>query len=78
MNRIFKYNGNAKYFTKDLKFMYTSNNFSLLNAYLNEKGQYLKIQLLNIFKDHYILAQLSPIAAGYDQLPLSNTLWMMF
>ena len=54
MNTIFKYNANAKYSTKDLKGGYNSNNFSLLDVYLDEKGTSVKIQLPNIFKDHHI------------------------
>ena len=37
MNVIFKYNANAKYSTKDLKGGYNSNNFLLLDVYLDEK-----------------------------------------
>ena len=37
MNKIFKYNTNAKYSTKDLKGGYNSNNFLLLDVYLDEK-----------------------------------------
>ena len=57
MNAIFKYNVNAKYSTKDLKGGYNSNNFSLLNVYLDEKGPSVKIQLPNIFKDDRIIAK---------------------
>ena len=57
MNTIFKHNANAKYSTKDLKGGSNSNNFSLLDVYLNEKGALVKIQLSNIFKDHHIVAQ---------------------
>ena len=57
MNTIFKYNVNAKYSTKDLKGGYNSNNFSLLNVYLDEKGPSVKIQLPNIFKDDRIIAK---------------------
>ena len=38
----------------------------------------MKIQLLNIFKDHHIVVQTSPTAAGYDEWPLSNARWMKF
>ena len=48
MNTIFKYNDNAKNSTNDLKGGYNSNNFSLLNICLDEKGTSVKIQLLNI------------------------------
>ena len=51
MNTIFKHNVNAKYSTKDLKGGYNSNNLSLLDVFLDEKGTFVKIQLLNIFKD---------------------------
>ena len=34
MNPIFKYNGNAKYLTKDLKDGQNANDFSLLDVYL--------------------------------------------
>ena len=57
MNSIFKYNANAKYSTKVIKGVYNSNNFSLLDIYLYEKGQSVKIQLPNIFKDHHIVAK---------------------
>ena len=75
MNTIFKYNANAKYLIKDLKGGYNSNNFSLLNIYLDEKGPSVKIQLPNIFKDHHIAAQLTPTIVGCDQWPLSLALW---
>ena len=75
MNSIFKYNANAMYSTKDLKGGYNSNNFSLLNIYLDEKGPSVKIQLPNIFKDHHIAAQLTPTIVGCDQWPLSLALW---
>ena len=71
---IFKYNADAKYSTKDLKGGYNSNNFSLLNTYLDEKGASVKIQLPNIFKDHRTVAQSTPITTGYDQWPLSLAL----
>ena len=38
MNKICKYNANAKYLTKDLKGGYNSNKFSLLDVLLDEKG----------------------------------------
>ena len=63
---IFKYNANSKYLTKDLKGCYNSNNFSLLNIYLDEKGTSVKIQLPNVFKDHHIVAQATPTTLGYD------------
>ena len=34
----------------------------------------MKIQLLNTFKDHHTVAQLSAIAVDYDEWPLSNAL----
>ena len=67
MNTIFKYNANAKYTTKDLKGSYNSNNFSLLDVYLDEKGTSVKIQLLNLFKDHHIVAQPTPTTVGCDK-----------
>ena len=75
MNTIFKYNANAKYSTKDLNGGYNSNNFSLLDIYLDEKGTSVKIRLPNIFKDHHIIAQPTPMTVGYDEWPLSLTLW---
>ena len=74
MNTIFKYNANAKYSTKDLKGGYNSNNFSLLDVYLDEKKTSVKIQLPNIFKDHHIVAQPKLTTAG-DEWPLSLALW---
>ena len=71
MNTIFKYNANAKYLTKDVKGGYNSNNFSLLNIYLDEKGTSIKIQLPNIFKDLHIVAQTTTTTIGYDEWPLS-------
>ena len=77
MNTIFKYNANAKYSTKDLKGGYNSNNFSLLDVYLDEKGTSVKIQLPNIFRDHHIVAKPRPTTAG-DEWPLSLALWRKF
>ena len=67
MNTIFKYNANAKYSTKDLKGGCYSNNFSMLDVYLDEKGPSVKIHLTNIFKDHHIVAKPSPATVGYDE-----------
>ena len=67
MNTINKYNANAKYLTKDLEGGYNSNNFSLLDAYLDEKGPSVKMQLPNIFKDHHIVAQSNPGMVHYDE-----------
>ena len=78
MNTVFKYNANAKYSTKDSKGGYNSNNFSLLNVYLDEIRPSVKIQLPNIFKDHHILAQRIPTTVGYDKWPLSLDLWRKF
>ena len=78
MNAIFRYNRNAKYSIKDLKCGYNCNNFSLLDVYLDEKEPSVKIQLLNIFKDHHIVAQLRLIAVAYDRWLLSNDLWIKF
>ena len=67
MNTIFSNNRNAKYLAKDLKGGHNSNNFSLLDIYLDEKGRSVKIQLLNIFKGHHIVAQTSPTVVDYDE-----------
>ena len=75
---MFKYNANAKYSAQDLKGGYNSNNFSLLDVYLDEKGPSVKIQLPNIFKDHHIVAQPSPTTVDYDEWPLSLALWRKF
>ena len=74
MNTLFKYNANAKYLTKDLNGAYNSNNFSLLDVYLDEKKISVKIQLPNIFKDHHIVAKPRPITAG-DEWSSSLALW---
>ena len=78
MNPIFRCNNNAKYSTKDLKVGYDSNNFWLLDLHLDGKGSSVKIQLMNIVKDHHIIARLSPIAVVYDEWSLSNACWMKF
>ena len=78
MSTIFKYNANAKYSTKDLKDRYNSNNFSLLDVYLDEKGTPAKIQLPNIFKNHHIVAQPTPLTVIYDEWLLSLALWRKF
>ena len=75
MSTIFKYDVNAKYSTKDLKGGYNSNNSSLVDVYLDEKGTSVKIQLPDIFKDNHIVAQPTPTMVGYDEWPLSLTLW---
>ena len=67
MDTIFKYNVNTKYSTKDLKGGYSSNNFSLLDVCLDEKGTSVKIQLPNIFKDHRNVPQANPTTVGYDE-----------
>ena len=74
MNTKFKYNAYAKYSTKDLKSGYSSNNFSLLDVYLDEKGPSVKIQLPSIVKDHHIVAQPTPTMVSYDEWPLSLSL----
>ena len=66
MNTISKYNANAKYSVKELRGGYSSNNFSLLNIYMDEKGPSVKIQLPKFFKDHHIVAQPTPTTVGYD------------
>ena len=78
MNTIFKYNGNTKCSIKYLKDGYNSNNFSLLDVYLDEKETLVKIQLPNIFRDHHVAAQPTPTTVGYDEWPLSVTLWKKF
>ena len=78
MNTIFKCNANAKYSTKDLKGDYNSNNFSLLDVYLDEKGPSVKIQLPNIFKDHHIVPQPTTTTVSYDEWPLCLALWRKF
>ena len=77
MNTIFKYDANAKYSMNDLNGVYNSNNFSLLNIYLDEKETSVKIQLPNIFKDHHIVAKPKPTTAG-DEWPLTLVLWRKF
>ena len=77
MNTIFKCNANAKYSNKDLKSGYNSNNFSLLNVYLDEKESSIKIQLSNIFKDHHIIAKPKSAIAD-DEWPLSLAFWRKF
>ena len=66
MNTIFKYSDNAKNSTKDLKGGYSSNNFPLLDVYLDGKGRSVKIQLPNIFRDHHIAAHPRPATVGYE------------
>ena len=78
MNTIFKYNANANYSTKDLKGGYNSNNVSLLDVYLDEKGPSVRIQLPNIFKDHHNAAQPTPTTVGYDEWSLSLALCRTF
>ena len=38
----------------------------------------MKIQLLNIFKDHHTVAQLRPTSVGYDEWALFTDFWMKF
>ena len=47
----------------------------MLNIYLDEKGPSVKIQLPNIFKEHHTAPKPTPTMAGYDEWPLSLTLW---
>ena len=70
MNQTFKYIGSTKY---SLKGVYTGNNFSVLNVYLNGK-----LQSVNTFKDRHIVAKSGSTSKGYDKWPLPNTLWMKF
>ena len=72
---MFKYNANVKCLTKNLKEGHNSNNFSLLDVYLDGKGPSVKIQLPNIFKDHHIVAKPNPTKVSYDDWPLSISLW---
>ena len=78
MSTIFKYNASAKYSIKDLRGGHNSNNFLLLDTYLDEKGPSVKVQLPNIFKNHHIVAKPSPTTVGYDEWPLSISLWRKF
>ena len=78
MNRVFKYNINAKYLNKDLRGEYNGSDFLLLDVYLNDKAPSVKIKLLNIFKDHHNVAKLNVTAVGYDEWALFNALWMKF
>ena len=64
MNSIFKYNIKTKYAAKDLKGGYTGKEFSLLDVYLSENMPSDNIQLLNIFKDHHIVAWTGPATIG--------------
>ena len=72
MNTIFKYNANSKYSTKDFKGGYSSNNFSLLDVYLDEKRASVKTtkkstkKLPNIIKDHHIVAKPKLTMAGNE------------
>ena len=50
----------------------------MLDVYLDEKGTSVKTQLRNIFKDHHTVAQTTPTTVGYDEWPLSLTLWKNF
>lgn len=59
MKTIFKYNSHAKYSAEDIMGG-CSNSLSLLDVYLIDKGPSVKIQLLNIFKDHYIVKKSNP------------------
>ena len=68
MNTTFKYNANARYWTKYLRGGYNSNNISLLHVYLDEKKTSVKIQLPNIFKDRHIVAKPRPTTAGDECL----------
>ena len=78
MNTIFSYNANVNYLTEDLKGGHNNINLLLLDIYLCEKGPSVKIQPLNIFNDHHIVAKLSTTSVGYDESPFSNALWMKF
>ena len=60
-----------------MKSGYNSNNSSLLDVYLNEKGTSVKIQLPNIFRDHYNVAKPKATTAG-DEWPLLMALLRKF
>ena len=60
MKLIFKYNGNAKYWTKNLKGEYIGSKFSLLHIYLD------------IFNNNHIVAKSDPTAVGYDECLLDD------
>ena len=77
MDTIFKFNASAKYSTKDLKDVYNSNRFPLLDVYLDEKRTSVKIQLPNIFKDHGVIAKPKPTTAG-DEWALPPAFWRKF
>ena len=77
MDTIFKYNANAKYSTNNLKSVYDSSNFSLLDVYLDKNGTFVKIQSPNIFRDHHITAKQKPTTVG-GEWPLSLALWRKF
>ena len=64
MNTIFKCNVNAKYSTKDLKGCYNSNNFSLLNIYLDE---YIPRIALSHKYTWYFLATSQPSKLAFTQ-----------
>ena len=68
MNAIFKYSVIAEYSTKDLNGGHDNINFSLLDIYLDKKEPPVKIRLLDIFKDHHIVAKWR----------LPNALWVKF
>ena len=68
MNRIFRYNTNAKYSTKDLQDGHKNIIFLLLDIDLDQKGPSVKIQLSHVFKDHQIVAKLSTTAVSYAMM----------
>ena len=57
---------------------YTGNNILVLDVYLNENGPSIKTQLLDIFKDHRIVAYSGPRLISHDKWLLSNALWTKF
>ena len=57
----------TKYSTRNIKGGCTGNKFLELNVYLNEIRPSVKIQLLNIFKDHHIVAWSGPTSISYDK-----------
>ena len=74
MNQAFKYNGNTKCSTKSLKGVYSGNDLLVLNVYMNEKLQSVKIQRLNTFKDRHVVAKSGSAAESFNERPLSNAL----
>ena len=49
-----------------------------MHVYLNEKGPSAKIQWLNVFKDHHIVAYKGPIVIGNDKWEMFLPFWKRF